>query len=107
LHAGNKTVKSLAVKSVLLAAFACAGNTACFARWPDYVGFWVVGNHATNKCEIVTSNPIVDADGRIIWFADGPYKSLDDARLARSTIHQCPKEIPEVNANPVSPNKSP
>ena len=51
--------------------------------------FWVVGNRATNKCEIVTSNPIVIGD---IWFADGPYKSIDDARLARSTIHVCPKD---------------
>jgi hypothetical protein len=29
-----------------------------------------------------------------IWFADGPYKSLDDAKLARSTIGACPKEEP-------------
>jgi hypothetical protein len=26
-----------------------------------------------------------------IWFGDGPYKSLNDARLARSTIRACPK----------------
>ena len=48
----------------------------------------VVGNRATNKCEIVTSNPVVIGD---IWFEDGPYKSLDDAKLARSTIRACPK----------------
>jgi hypothetical protein len=53
--------------------------------------FWVVGNRATNKCEIVTSNPVVIGD---IWFQDGPYKSLDDAKLARSTIRACPKEDP-------------
>ncbi len=51
--------------------------------------FWVVGNHATNKCEIVTSNPLIYGD---IWFGDGPYKSLSDAKLARSTIGVCPKE---------------
>jgi hypothetical protein len=51
----------------------------------------VVGNRATSKCEIVTSNPVVIGD---IWFADGPYKSLDDAKLARSTIGACPKEEP-------------
>jgi hypothetical protein len=51
--------------------------------------YWVVGNHATNKCEIVTSNPLIYGD---IWFGDGPYKSISDAKLARSTIAACPKE---------------
>jgi hypothetical protein len=51
--------------------------------------FWVVGNHATDKCEIVTSNPVITGD---IWFADGPYKSLADAKLARSTIGACPNK---------------
>jgi hypothetical protein len=51
--------------------------------------FWVVGNHATNKCDIVTSNPVVDGN---IWFADGPYNSRSDAKLARSTINACPKD---------------
>ena len=50
--------------------------------------YWVVGNRATNKCNIVTKNPIIDGD---IWFGDGPYKSKDDAKLARSTITACPK----------------
>lgn len=50
--------------------------------------FWVTGNHATGKCDIVTSNPVVTGD---IFFADGPYKSRDDAKLARSTISVCPK----------------
>jgi hypothetical protein len=50
--------------------------------------FWVVGNRASNKCEIVTKNPVIDGD---IWFGDGPYKSKDDAKLARSTINACPK----------------
>jgi hypothetical protein len=50
--------------------------------------FWVVGNHATNRCEIVTRNPVIDGD---IWFGDGPYKSKSDAKIARSTITECPK----------------
>lgn len=51
--------------------------------------FWVVGSHASGKCDIVTSNPVVD--GTNIWFVDGPYKSNGDAKLARSTITACPK----------------
>jgi len=51
----------------------------------------VVGNRATSKCEIATRNPIITGD---FWFADGPYKSPDDAKLARSTIGVCPKEEP-------------
>ena len=54
--------------------------------------FWVVGNHANGKCQIVTSNPIIDGD---IWFGDGPYKSRSDAKLARSTIKECPTTNPE------------
>lgn len=54
--------------------------------------FWVVGNRATGKCNIVTSNPVINGD---IWFGDGPYKSKADAKLARSTIHACPAVTPE------------
>ena len=54
--------------------------------------FWVVGSHATGKCQIVTSNPVVD--GGNIWCGDGPYKSRSDAKLARSTITACPKVEP-------------
>lgn len=54
--------------------------------------FWVVGNRATGKCNIVTSNPVIDGD---IWFGDGPYKSKDDAKLARSTIRACPALTPD------------
>ena len=50
--------------------------------------YWVVGNRASAKCEIVTSNPVIIGD---IWFADGPYRSRADAKLARSTIGACPK----------------
>ena len=68
------------MKALMLAgAITVVIGTACFA---DGL-YWVVGNRATNKCEIVTSNPIVIDD---IWFEDGPYKSLEDAKLARSTI---------------------
>jgi hypothetical protein len=27
-----------------------------------------------------------------IWFGDGPYRSLGDAKLARSTIGACPEK---------------
>lgn len=56
--------------------------------------YWVVGNRATNKCEIVTSNPVVIGD---IWFQDGPYRSLKDAKLARSTIRVCPEKDPSAD----------
>ena len=60
--------------------------------------FWVVGNSATNGCEIVTSNPVINGlVGGNIWFGDGPYKSGSDAKLARSTINACPKDDPRTN----------
>jgi len=70
---------------VLAGSLILASATATFA---DTL-FWVVGNNATNRCEIVTSNPVITGD---IWFADGPYKSLADAKLARSTIGACPNK---------------
>ena len=74
------------MKSLMLAVIViCGAGTACFA---DGL-FWVVGNRATNKCDIVSSNPVINGD---IWFGDGPYKSLADAKLARSTIGACPKD---------------
>jgi hypothetical protein len=74
------------MKALILAgAITVATGTAGFAEGL----FWVVGNHATNRCEIVTSNPIIDGD---IWFEDGPYNSAADAKLARSTISACPKD---------------
>jgi len=69
---------------LLAGAMMFAITTVCFAE----ALFWVVGNRATNKCEIVIRNPVVIGD---IWFEDGPYKSLNDAKLARSTIRACPK----------------
>jgi len=57
--------------------------------------YWVVGNRATNKCDIVTSNPIVYMyGGGNVWFGDGPYESLAEAKLARSTIGACPEKDP-------------
>jgi hypothetical protein len=56
--------------------------------------YWVVGNRATQRCDIVTSNPVIyglDAYTGGYWFGDGPYRSRDDAKLARSTIPACPK----------------
>jgi hypothetical protein len=54
--------------------------------------FWVIGDRASGKCNIVTSNPVIIGD---IWFGDGPYKSKADAKLARSTIRACPAINPD------------
>jgi len=76
------------MKALILAgAMIVAIGTACCA---DGL-YWVVGNSATGKCEIVTSNPVITGD---IWFGDGPYNSEADARLARSTITACPEKDP-------------
>lgn len=50
--------------------------------------FWVAGNRETRSCEIVTSNPVLQP---VSGFASGPYRSLEDAKLARSGIAACPK----------------
>ena len=51
----------------------------------------MIGNRANAKCEIVTRNPVINPQiGGNIWFGSGPYKSLGDAKLARSTIRSCP-----------------
>jgi len=75
---------------ILAGAMLLAIATACFADGM----FWVVGNHATSKCDIVTSNPIIDGN---LWFEDGPYSSLGDAKLARSTIGACPEKDPSAD----------
>jgi hypothetical protein len=77
-----------APKVVAAVAFAMMLGSAVFSAALAEDLYWVVGNRATAKCEIVTSNPVVIGD---IWFADGPYKSRADAKLARSTIGACPK----------------
>ena len=80
------------MKSLLLAGMmTVAIGTPCFA---DQL-YWVVGNRATGKCDIVTSNPVIHGYAGYeggYWFGDGPYRSLADAKLARSTIGACPKE---------------
>ena len=80
------------MKSLLLAgAMIIATATCAMAQG----GYWVVGNRDTAKCEIVTSNPVINAEvGGNIWFGSGPFRSLDDAKQARSTIPQCPL-VPE------------
>jgi hypothetical protein len=75
------------MKRLLLAASLIAFSGTAI-RAEDNM-FWVVGNSATNRCAIVTSNPVIIGD---IWFADGPYKSVADAKLARSTIGACPNK---------------
>ena len=72
---------------VLAGSLVIAATTAGFAD--GLCCYWVVGNRATNSCDIVGSNPVIVGD---IWFGDGPYKSLDDAKVARSTISACPKD---------------
>jgi hypothetical protein len=79
----NMTAASTVAASLLFAAV--SGSAA----WADGL-YWVVGNRASAKCEIVTSNPVIIGD---IWFADGPYTSRADAKLARSTISACPKPV--------------
>jgi hypothetical protein len=90
------------MKSLLLAgAMIVATGTCAFAQ----AGYWVVGDDATSTCEIVTSNPVINTQvGGNITFGSGPYKSIDDAKLARSTISQCPI-VPEPPAEQASQEK--
>jgi hypothetical protein len=79
---------------LLTAALTVAMPTASFA---DGL-FWVVGNRATGKCDIVSQNPVIFTDGGgNFWFEDGPYRSVADARLARSTIAVCPEKDPSAD----------
>jgi hypothetical protein len=79
---------------LLAAALTVATATASFA---DGL-YWVVGNRATGKCDIVSQNPVINADGGgNFWFEDGPYRSVADAKLARSTISACPEKDPSVD----------
>jgi hypothetical protein len=76
------------MKSMLLAGaivVSAAGHASAQS------GYWVVGNSATGKCDIVTSNPVITSQvGGNTWFGTGPFQSNDDAKLARSNISQCP-----------------
>ena len=88
------------MKSLLLAgAMIVATGATSFAD--GY--YWVVGNRATSKCDIVTRNPTIYMyGGGNFWFGDGPYKSLADAKLARSTISACPKDDPSADKDGAS-----
>ena len=51
-----------------------------------YVGFWLHDkSHAQGWQKFINAQV-----GGNIWFGTGPYQSLDDAKLARSTIRSCP-----------------
>jgi hypothetical protein len=90
------------MKSLLMAGAMIIATGACaFAQG----GYWVVGDSATSKCEIVTSNPVINSQvGGNITFGTGPYKSIEDAKLARSTIPQCPI-VPEPPAEQAPEDK--
>lgn len=89
------------MKPLLLAgAVIVAAGTVAFADG----GYWVVGDRAANKCEIVTSNPVINGPvGGNVWFGSGPYRTLDDAKLARKTITECPPEPPAAEADKEKP----
>ncbi|MBN8988089.1 MAG: hypothetical protein J0H42_07585 [Rhizobiales bacterium] len=91
------------MKSLLLAgAMVVAAGTHADAQ----SGYWVVGNGATSKCDIVTSNPVINSQvGGNTTFGSGPYRSLDDAKLARSTISACPKVEEPPPAEPAGEDK--
>ena len=79
-------IKEVAMKiAVVAAAVAALVTTASF----DYAGFWVIKDSRQPKCSIVTSNPVIDGPiGPILW-GSGPYRSLQDAEFAISTIGSC------------------
>ena len=85
------------MKRLILAGALVLVSSASYAD-----GYWVVGNRATGKCDIVTSNPVIGGgsaydNGGGYSFGSGPYKSNDDAKLARTTIGTCPPPDPEKN----------
>jgi hypothetical protein len=85
-------MKTLLLAGVMSVTFAAAG----------YAQYWVAGNRSTGKCDIVTSQPVTyglpayDSGGSEYKtsFTSGPYQSLADAKLARSTISSCPPPDP-------------
>lgn len=84
-------MKSLLLAGILSATFATAG-------YADQ--YWVAGDRSSGKCNITTSQPVTyglpayEGGGSEYKtsFTSGPYKSLDDAKLARSGISACPSE---------------
>ena len=72
------------MKSLMLAgAITSVIGTVCFA---DGLGR---RRSRDQQMRIVARNPVVIGD---IRFEDEPYGSLNDAKLARSTIGACPKD---------------
>ena len=86
-------MKSLLLAGIMSAAFATA----------SYAQYWVAGDRSTGKCNIETSQPVTyglpayESSGSEYKtsFTSGPYKSLDDAKLARSGISACPPPDPD------------
>lgn len=84
-------MKSMLLAAILSSAFA----TASHAQY-----YWVTGNRSTGQCTIVNSATQPVAYGLPAYsgggseyntsFAAGPYKSRADAKIARSTISECP-----------------
>jgi len=86
-------MRSLLLAGIMSAAFATAGHAD---------QYWVSGDRISGKCNITTSQPVAfglpaydgsNPEYRVSW-SSGPYKSLDDAKLARSGISQCPPPDP-------------
>lgn len=85
-------MKSLLLAGVMSVAFATASHAQ----------YWVAGDRSTGKCNIVTSQPVTyglpayaDSPNQYkTSFSSGPYKSREDAKLARSTISACPPPDP-------------
>jgi hypothetical protein len=85
------------MKSLLL-----AGMMSAFFATASHAQYWVAGDRTTGKCNILTSQPVTFglpayASGGSeyrTYFTTGPYKSLEDAKLARSTISSCPPPQP-------------
>jgi len=84
-------MKSLLLAGIVSVTFA----TASYAQT-----YWVTGDRSTGQCNVVNSAspPVVyglpayagSGSEYKTSFASGPYKSLDDAKLARSGISECP-----------------
>jgi len=97
-------MKSLLLAGVMSAAFAAAGHAD---------QFWVAGDRSTGKCNIVTSQPVTfglpaydGAGGEYrTSFTSGPYKSLEDAKLARSGISSCPPAPEPADGQPTDEPK--
>lgn len=83
------------MKSLLL-----AGIMSVTLATASYAQYWVTGDRSTGQCNIINSAspPVVyglpayagSGSEYKTSFASGPYKSADDAKLARSGIRECP-----------------